>query len=75
MFDAKRNEIIKALAKAILEHIGVNYIEPSTPAQPTIGQTLYRVMAGSYQVRENDENQVQKLKAAGFYAAIMIFNK
>lgn len=75
LFDAKRNEIIKALAKAILAQIGIDYVEPLTPQQTVAGQTLYRVMAGSYSVRENAENQVQKLKAAGFDATIMIFNK
>ncbi|SKA92264.1 N-acetylmuramoyl-L-alanine amidase [Clostridium sp. USBA 49] len=79
LFDAKRNEIIKAIAKAILSQIGINYVEtsPQTAETPQIsnGQTLYRVMAGSYSVRENAENQVQKLKAAGFDATIMIFNK
>jgi N-acetylmuramoyl-L-alanine amidase len=75
LFDSKRNEIIKALAKAILAQVGVDYIEPSVSTQPASGQTLYRVMAGSYSVRENAEKQVQKLKAAGFDATIMIFNK
>ncbi|KOA21136.1 sporulation-specific N-acetylmuramoyl-L-alanine amidase [Clostridium homopropionicum DSM 5847] len=75
LFDSKRNEIIKALTKAILAHIGINYIEPSEPKQSASGETIYRVMAGSYAVRENAENQVQKLKAAGFDAIIMIFNK
>lgn len=75
LFDAKRNEIIKALAKAILAQIGIDYVEPSAPKQSVSGQILYRVMAGSYSVRENAENQVQKLKAAGFDATIMIFNK
>lgn len=32
-------------------------------------------MAGSYGVRENAENQVQRLKKAGFDATIMIFTK
>ncbi|NFL36773.1 N-acetylmuramoyl-L-alanine amidase [Clostridium botulinum] len=73
LFDSKRNEIIKAIAKAVLAQLGIAYIEPS--AQASNGQTLYRVMAGSYGVRENAENQVQKLKAAGFDACIMIFNK
>ncbi|MBU5455245.1 N-acetylmuramoyl-L-alanine amidase [Caproiciproducens sp. MSJ-32] len=75
LFDSKRNEIIKALAKAILAQVGVDYIEPSVSTQPASGQTLYRVMAGSYKSRENAEKQVQKLKAAGFDAVIMIFNK
>lgn len=74
LFDAKRNEIIKGLAKAILAQVGIDYIEPPAPTQAESGQTLYRVMAGSYSVRENAENQVQKLKAAGFDACIMIYN-
>ena len=75
LFDAKRNEIIKAIAKAILAEIGIDYIESSVEAEETTGQTLYRVMAGSYAIRENAENQVQKLKEAGFDATIMAFNK
>ncbi|MPN52285.1 Sporulation-specific N-acetylmuramoyl-L-alanine amidase [bioreactor metagenome] len=75
LFDSKRNEIIKALAKEILAQVGVNYIEPSAPTQTESSQTLYRVMTGSYSVRANAENQIQKLKAAGFDASIMIFNK
>jgi len=75
LFDAKRDSIIKGLAKAILENIGVEYIEASAPTQPSNRQTLYRVIAGSYKVKDNAENQVQKLKSAGFDATIMIFNK
>ncbi|MCX7904236.1 MAG: N-acetylmuramoyl-L-alanine amidase [Caloramator sp.] len=75
LFDSKRNEIIKAIAKAVLTQLGVDYIEASARAQAESGQTLYRVMAGSYKVRENAEKQVQKLKAAGVDAVIMIFNK
>ena len=75
LFDEKKNEIIKAIAKAILAEVGIDYIETSAETEQTTGQTLYRVMAGSYSVRENAENQVQKLKAAGFDATIMIFNK
>lgn len=75
LFDAKRNEIIKNLAKEILAQVGVDYVETSASTQAENGQTLYRVMAGSYSVRENAENQVKKLKAADFDATIMIFNK
>lgn len=75
LFDSKRNEIIKAIAKAVLTQLGIDYIEASAPTQAESGQTLYRVMAGSYKVRENAENQVQRLKTAGFDATIMIFNK
>lgn len=74
LFDSKRTDIIKALAKAILAQVGIYYVEPLTPTEPANGQTLYRVMAGSYKVRENAENQVQKLKTAGFDACIIIYN-
>lgn len=82
IFDSKRNEIINAITKAILSQLGINYKENAfnestahQKQQAAIGQTLYRVMAGSYAVRENAEQQVQKLKSAGFDACIMIFNK
>lgn len=82
IFDSKRNEIIREIVKAILAQLGINYKENKSnevtthqKQQVASGQTLYRVMAGSYSVRENAENQVQKLKAAGFDACIMIFNK
>lgn len=75
LFDAKRSEIIRVLAKVILAQVGVNYIEPSVPTQAESDQTLYRVMVGSYSIRKNAEDQMQKLKSAGFDATIMIFNK
>ena len=75
LFDTKRNEIIKALAKAILAQVGIDYIEASVPTQTINEQTLYSVMAGSYSARKNAENQVQKLKEIGIDATIMIFNK
>jgi N-acetylmuramoyl-L-alanine amidase len=72
IFDSKRSEIIKALAKAILSQLGINYVQAVVSKPETSSQTLYRVMAGSYSVRKNAENQVQKLKNAGFDAVIMI---
>jgi len=79
IFDSRRNDIIKALSKAILAQLGITYIEPVAPTPPappaqTNGQTLYRVMVGSYSVKENADSQLQRLKAAGFDATIMIFN-
>ena len=75
LFDSKRDEIIKALVKAILSQLGISYTAPSSGSQtaPSSGQILYRVMAGSYAVRENAERQVQRLKAAGFDATIMVY--
>jgi len=73
LFNEKRNEIIKVLAKAILVQVGVMYVDHSVQKQPASGKTFYRVMGGSYLVRENAEKQVQKLKVAGVDAKIIIF--
>ncbi|MBS5955079.1 MAG: N-acetylmuramoyl-L-alanine amidase [Paraclostridium bifermentans] len=75
VFDTKKNEIIKVISKAILAQVGVDYVETSAPTQAENGQTRYRVMVGSYLIRENAENQIRKLKVAGFDAEIIIFNK
>ena len=79
LFDSNKDSIVKALAAAILAQIGISYVEPVVAPPPTINatevQVLYRVMAGSYSIRENAENQVQRLKDAGFEACIMIYNR
>ncbi|QPW59767.1 N-acetylmuramoyl-L-alanine amidase family protein [Clostridium botulinum] len=63
LFDSKRNEIVKAIAKAILSQLGTGYKEnvvnkpqvtiKSSPSSSE--ENLYRVMSGSYKVRENAE--------------------
>ncbi|BDR76138.1 N-acetylmuramoyl-L-alanine amidase [Clostridium tetani] len=82
LFDSKRNEIIREISKAILSQVGIGYKENKSneaialqKQQASIGQTLYRVMVGSYSVRGNAEKQVHNLKNAGFDACIMILNK
>ncbi|WP_302653125.1 N-acetylmuramoyl-L-alanine amidase [uncultured Clostridium sp.] len=74
LFDTKKKEIIKAISKAILAQLGIAYKEESV-SNSSDGKTLYRVMVGSFSIRENADKQVQKLKAAGFDATVMIFNK
>lgn len=74
LFDTKKKEIIKAISKAILAQLGIVYKEESV-SNSSDSETLYRVMAGSFSNRGNADVQVQKLKAAGFDATIMIFNK
>jgi N-acetylmuramoyl-L-alanine amidase len=54
-----------AIAKAILEYLGIKYE----------AGILYRVMAGSYSEKNNAEAQVQKLKKAGFDAVIMKYQR
>ncbi len=74
LFDTKKKEIIKAISKAILAQLGIVYKEESV-SNSSDSETLYRVMAGSFSNRGNADAQVQKLKAAGFNATIMMFNK
>ena len=73
LFDSKKIEIVKSISKAILEQLGITYKEESV-SNSSNDKTLYRVMAGSFSIRQNADKQVQKLKAAGFDATIMIAN-
>ncbi|WP_147564978.1 N-acetylmuramoyl-L-alanine amidase [Clostridium tyrobutyricum] len=67
LFDSKRNEIVKVLAKAILAQVEISYIEPTAIPQPEVkGQTLYRVIVGAYSAKENADAQLAKVKSAGF---------
>ncbi|MDU2672849.1 MAG: hypothetical protein E7C49_12635 [Clostridium sp.] len=50
-------------------------VKLTKPVGSETNNKLYRVMGGSYSIRENAEKQVNKLKAAGFDATIMIFNE
>lgn len=70
LFDSKFNEIVKAIVGAILDEVGVTYIE-DIRNNSTI---FYRVMAGSYSNKENAQAQVERLKKAGFDAVIMPYN-
>lgn len=72
LFDSKKEQIIEALASAILHQLGIKYTQQE---QKPTGNILYRVMAGSYSNRENAEKQIQRLKAAGFEAVVMIGEK
>lgn len=74
LFDIKKNEIIKAISKAVLTELGIVYKEESV-SNFSDDKTLYRVMAGSFSNKKNAEEQVQKLKAAGFDVTIMRINE
>lgn len=64
-------EIGIALAKGVLKYFGVPYKETNSSQSQVPTQTLYRVMAGSYSKKENAEQQVERLKKAGFDAVVM----
>ena len=61
------------LAKGILKYFEIAYKDPVDTQIDT--KILYRVMAGSYSIKENAENQVRKLNNAGFDAVVMTFSK
>lgn len=52
----------EAIAEGICNYFGVPYKAPVTPS----ADVLYRVQVGAYAVRQNAENMLAKLKAAGF---------
>ena len=78
-FDSKRNEIIKAITKAILSQLGLSYkekvvVKPIVVApvvKPAEG-VFYRVVTGSYNDRQNAEDRIAELKKAGFESFIAI---
>lgn len=72
LFDSKFDDIVKAITKAILDEVGIKYVDSNRPAPSDSKETYYRVMAGSYKERSNAEAQIEKLKKAGFDATIMI---
>ena len=57
-----------AIAKGVLKTLGIAYVEPAT----TNTDKLYRVQVGAYRVKENAENQLAKIKAAGFTDAFIV---
>lgn len=74
LFDRKKEDIIRGISQAILEQLGVVYNGKINSNTQEIN-TLYRVMAGSFVVRENAERQIKRLKSSGFDANIMTFKK
>jgi N-acetylmuramoyl-L-alanine amidase len=61
-----------ALAKGVLKALGISYVNPN-PTPPT-SKKLYRVMCGSYGIKENAEKRVAELKKLGIEAVIMEVN-
>lgn len=60
-----------AYAKAILEYLGIAYVEPAVVSS----SELYRVQVGAYRQKENAEAMLEKVKAAGFTDAFIASGK
>lgn len=56
------------IARGILDYFGVKFV-PETK-EP---DTFYRVVTGSYSEKENAENQIKRLKKAGFDSFIAVY--
>ncbi|MCX7904155.1 MAG: N-acetylmuramoyl-L-alanine amidase [Caloramator sp.] len=69
IFDNKKDEIAKGIAKAILNQLGIEYIEKIQKEDSH--NILYRVIAGSFSQKENAEKQVNKLRELGIDAIIV----
>lgn len=64
--EAERVAVGEAIARGILQTLGVKYTESSAAG----ASVLYRVQCGAYSKRENAEAQAKKLKKAGFSAIV-----
>lgn len=74
LFDSKKEEIVRAITKAILTQLNITYKDDVNKIEEkSKEQIFYRVMAGSFAEKENAENQVKRLKNSGFDATIMIY--
>lgn len=71
----KQEEFAIAIAKGILEYVGVTW-KNETVTQPTTStNVLYRVCVGSFGVKANADKLVKELEAKGYKPFIAIYNK
>ena len=65
--EAERIAVGEAIARGILQTLGIAYKPEKTPTEP---RKLYRVQVGAYADKANAEAQVERLARAGFAAII-----
>lgn len=65
--EAERIAVGEAIARGILQTLGIAYKPEKTPTEP---RKLYRVQVGAYTEKANAEAQVERLARAGFEAII-----
>lgn len=61
IFTKKNEKIVEGLSRAILDELGIKYKEKDKKEE-----VLYRVIAGSFNIKENAQKRVKDLKRAGF---------
>jgi N-acetylmuramoyl-L-alanine amidase len=77
-----QTEVATEHTKGMCDYFGVRYVSTApaptptpAPQKPATGKTMYRVIAGSFTSRKNADEQIAKLKKAGFNAFIDIYKK
>ena len=65
----------EAIAEGVCDYYGVSYVqgdssEDQNDSDQTTGETLYKVQAGAFKIKENAENLKKELNEAGFDAFI-----
>ncbi|MBU3112116.1 N-acetylmuramoyl-L-alanine amidase [Clostridium lacusfryxellense] len=69
LFDSKRNEIIKAITKAILSQLGITYKEVGKVATLTpvkVKSNLFKVQVGAFGVKSNADDLKKELEKLGY---------
>ena len=76
MLKNRQDELAEAIAKGILNYLGIAYKKPAAPKPSApAGDGFYRVVVGSYKDKKNAEAQQKKLKAKGFDSFLAYYDK
>ena len=71
----KQEEFAVAIAKGILEYVGITWKNETITQPATSTDVLYRVCVGSFGVKANADKLVKELEAKGYKPFIAIYNK
>ncbi|MGO1469555.1 MAG: N-acetylmuramoyl-L-alanine amidase [Tissierella sp.] len=69
IFVKKEEKIVTAISTSILDTLGIKY------SGEAVGDTYYRVLAGSFKSKENAKKRKKQLEAAGVQSVILPFKK
>jgi N-acetylmuramoyl-L-alanine amidase len=69
LYDRNFDKYADAAVQGIIDVLGT----PAKPPPPSPGDVLYRVVAGSFRIKENADNMVKELQKLGYSAFIVEF--
>ena len=70
LLKSKQSDFAVAIAKGILNYLGIAYKAPQAPTSPS--GKLYRVQVGAYRNKDNADRLVRELKSKGYDAFVKI---